>query len=580
MKNARTALLLPALLLAAVLAAQAPAETPGQRVLSLPTVSDLPLAPIDDDSHQRYPTGATHVHSALGESSAASICDKDIDPTGSIAGVSFVAAQDNGICTNTDIDVYENGGYWYIAQGGGTEAAFTITRIDPDGTLTLVTQYTWAQSPAYTADIATFKQGARRYLALALERGALGVSCGVVIVDVTDAPDITQEDIVAQQVGADWCDVHNAFVESDATGDGRYVYLTANLPHDMRVLDIGDLNNITEIGRYTHPEAGGSTYVHDVTVIDHGGSIGRRVYVSYWGAGLMILDASDVTPGVIESGSPNQPLNPSHSIDPNGFYVHHAYPSADGTRVFIQDEFLSLAGDEPVQMWNIESVGSPSYVDGIPLGSELLPLLNPAHNLLVEGNLLYVGWYKGGLQAFRFDADGFTGRPIYHQVQTEAADNKYDGAWGARLVTTGGKSYVAQSDRRYGLIVAGVQDRDGDGFNADIEAHVFSSAGDRDNDPCGTGGWPADLVDDILMPNGVVILDIADFVDPVRYFDTNVAAWPGGQQGAARRHDLHPGDPFGLGADINILDIVAVVATEAPMLGGNRAFDATCPFPP
>ena len=124
-----------------------------------------------------------------------------------------------------------------------------------------------------------------------------------------------------------------------ATATG--LYLTADAPNDMRVLDIADLDNISEIGRYTHPEASNSNYVHDMTVIDHGGSIGRRVYVSYWNAGLMILDAADVTPGVIEPGSANQPLNPNHSIDPTGFLVHDAYPSADGSRVFIEDEFIA-----------------------------------------------------------------------------------------------------------------------------------------------------------------------------------------------------------------------------------------------
>src|SRR3990170_747138 len=111
-----------------------------------------------------------------------------------------------------------------------------------------------------------------------------------------------------------------------------------------------------------------------MTVIDHGGSIGRRVYVSYWSAGLMILDAADVTPGVIEPGSANQPLNPTHSIDPTGFRLLDAYPSADGSRVFIEDEFLIATGSQPVQMWDITSPATPSYVDGIPLGSALMPV--------------------------------------------------------------------------------------------------------------------------------------------------------------------------------------------------------------
>ena len=399
----------------------------------------------------------------LDESAAAAACDKDIDVSGSIAGVAFVASQDNGICTTGEVDAYENGGDLYLAQAGGQDAAFTITRIAPNGAPTLVTQTTWAQPNTYTADIKAIKQGVRLYVALALERMTLGAGCGVVIVDVTDAPTTA---IVAQVTGVDWCDVHNVFVEKDSNGDGRYLFLTADSPNDMRVVDIADLGNISEIGRYTHPEASNSNYVHDMTVIDHGGSIGRRVYVSYWDAGLMILDAADVTPGVIEPGSANQPLNPNHSIDPTGFRTHDAYPSADGSHVFIEDEFLTAAGSEPVQMWDISSPANPSYVDGIPLGSALMPSLSPAHNLLVAGDRLYVGWYKAGLQAFGFESGGFVDRPVYHQVQTEPSDDTYDGAWNVLLATAGASTYVFQSDRRYGLIVDELlpaPDGDGDG---------------------------------------------------------------------------------------------------------------------
>ena len=468
-----------ALILALVVVAVASRSEPGEAahgdLLNLTPVDDQPIATVGLRAG-----GHGHARSEAAQPS----CDKDIDTTGSIAGVAFVASQDNGICTTGEVDAYENGGNLYLAQAGGQEAAFTITRIAPNGAPTLVTQTTWAQPNTYTADIKAFKQGARRYIALALERMTLGAGCGVVIVDVTDAPTTA---IAAQVTGLDWCDVHNVFVENDASGDGRYIYLTADLPNDMRVLDIGDLASISEIGRYTHPEASDSIYVHDMTVIDHGGSIGRRVYVSYWNAGLMILGAADVTPGVIEPGSPNQPLNPSHSIDPAGFRMHDAYPSADGSRVFIEDEFLTAAGSQPVQMWDISSPASPSYVDGIPLGSALMPALSPAHNLLVVGDRLYVGWYKAGLQAFDFDSGGFVGRPVYHQVQSEPSDDTYDGAWNVLPATIGASTYVFQSDRRYGLIVdelLPVPDGDGDGVPDRSDLCPGTAAGPVDANGC------------------------------------------------------------------------------------------------
>jgi hypothetical protein len=453
----------------------------------------------------------------------ASTCNKDLDTGGVIGGVTFIAAQDNGICTNGDLDTYWLGGQLYVAQSGGNEAGFTISRINADGTPTFIAQRSWTV-PANTADIAAFKQGGRQYLSLALEGS--GGGCGIVIIDVTDAPDITGADTVAQVSGTGWCSVHNNFVESFG-GEGRYIYLTANATRDMRVLDIADLDAITEVGRYTHPQASGSFFVHDVTVIDHGGSIGRRVYVSYWDAGLMILDAEHVTPGIIEAGSPNQPLNLDNSIDPSpSLHIHHAFPTHDGTRVFIQDEFATQASnqsldmDEPVQMWDISNPAVPVYVDGIDLGSPLQPLVNPPHNLEVrydldvdgdgtpDRNRLYAGWYRGGLQAFDFTSAGFTGRPLYHQVQTEGVDGVWDGAWAVRIERVGGNVYTFQSDRRYGLIVERIgdgppvptptatpvgtptptPDSDGDGYN-DAEDNCASVANgtqdDGDNDALG-----------------------------------------------------------------------------------------------
>ena len=388
-------------------------------------------------------------------------------------------------------------------QAGGQDAAFTISRINTDGSPVLVAQRFWAQPNTNTADVMPFKQGGRQYLSLALESYGAGAACGVAIVDVTDAPDISDANTVAQVSGANWCSVHNNFVESIG-GLGRYIYLTANATYDMRVLDIGDLSAISEVGRYTHPEAGGpGVFVHDVTVIDHGGSIGRRAYVAYWDAGLMILDANDVTPGVIEAGSATQPLNPDHSIDPSpSLHVHHAFPAFDGARVFIQDEFATVATnqaldrDEPIQMWDITNPATPAYVDGIDLGSPLQPLVNPPHNLEIRYDLdvdgdgapdrdrLYVGWYRGGLQVFDFNPSGFTGHPIRHQVQTEANDGTWDGAWAVRIERIGGNVYTFQSDRRYGLIVERVgiapprhpPSRAGDRHAADSDADGYDDA--------------------------------------------------------------------------------------------------------
>lgn len=382
-------------------------------------------------------------------------CDKDIDATGQIAGVSFIAAQDNGICTSADIDVYATAsGESYVVQGGGEEAAWTQTRVTSPAAPVNVGQYKWSGrggKGTYTPDVKAFRQGTQHYITMGLERTTLAGYCGVVIVDVTNPANAT---VVKQFIGTDWCDTHNVFVENDASGEGQFIYATANSTSDLRVLDIktrGSVSNPVEVGRYRAPTANSDNYVHDVTVIDHGGSIGRRAYLAYWDSGLVILNAADVSSAPVANPTP---IVGPNVIDPPNFLTHHAYPNAAGTRVFIEDEMTYTAGFEPVQMWDISSTTSPAYVDGITPDVGVNGDLLPAHNLHVEGNMLYVGWYKGGLQAFPFTDTGFGSRSAYHQVQTERADDVYDGAWGVRLLPIGGVTYVFQSDRRYGLIIA------------------------------------------------------------------------------------------------------------------------------
>ena len=124
---------------------------------------------------------------------------------------------------------------------------------------------------------------------------------------------------------------------------------------------------------------------------------------------------------------------------------------------------------------------------------------------------------------------------------------------------------------------SGLFDCDGDGWNGEDERHIFSAASTaNDQDACGADGWPADILNDVLVPNGVSILDLTAYIDPVRYFGTDVADWV--DQEAARRRDVSPGND-GLLTDINILDLTLLALGEPPMLNGNRNFNSTCPWP-
>ncbi len=399
-------------------------------------------------------------------------CDKDVDLTSTLAGVTAVAAQDNSICTSADLDTYKRGGSTYVVQAGGEEAAWTHTDVTDPASPVLLGQFVWsgqAGANTYTPDVKTFQQGANDYIVLALERQTFNAFCGVVIYNVNNPGSPVQE---SQSTGADWCDVHNVFVEDDASGDGGWIYLTADGPNDMRVLDIGGGSGSVaapiEVGRYISPTASSNNYVHDITVVDHGGTTGRRVYLAYWDTGLVVLDAAQVTPGT----NPTPIIGPN-ALDPAGFLNHHSFPTQDGNFVFIQDEFIGASGQPstpgPVQMWDISNPAIPSFVDELRVtGANADTPTIPAHNLEIrydiDPNRLYVGWYKLGLQAWDFTSSGFVrSNPsprtavLYHQAQTEPTDGEYSGAWGVRMenITTGAGThlYIFQSDRNYGLVV-------------------------------------------------------------------------------------------------------------------------------
>ncbi len=394
----------------------------------------------------------------------AAACDKTVDLTTTLSVVTAVSALDSVICSNTDIYTYERDGRAYVVLAGGDEAAWTHIDVSDPTDPVIVGQFFWVDSPGqttYTPDLKSFRVGTSDYIAVALERFTIFAFCGVVIFDVSDptTPLFVSQYIGStanQTLGPAWCDTHNVFVENDENGDGKYIYATADSPDDMRVLDITSVVTPVEVGRYVAPGADFDNYVHDITVIDHGGAAGRRVYLAYWDTGLVILNAADVTPGT----NPVPIVGPN-SIDPAGFLTHHAWASQDGDQVFIQDEFLGASGDQPVQMWEVSNPAAPTYVDGLELGLDVP--VNPAHNLEIRFDLepsrLYVGWYRQGLQAWDFTSVGFTrSNPEprtalkYHQAQTDAGD-VYDGTWGVRLADIDGERYIFQSDRTFGLIV-------------------------------------------------------------------------------------------------------------------------------
>jgi subtilisin-like proprotein convertase family protein len=119
---------------------------------------------------------------------------------------------------------------------------------------------------------------------------------------------------------------------------------------------------------------------------------------------------------------------------------------------------------------------------------------------------------------------------------------------------------------------ASAHDCDGDGYTGLVEGHVTTS----DQDPCGDGGWPSDILPSGAPANTLNIQDLASFLAPVRRFGTSA-----GHPGYSARWDFVPGSA--VGANINIADIAATVMGPSgfpPMFGGYRAYGRACPWVP
>jgi hypothetical protein len=117
-------------------------------------------------------------------------------------------------------------------------------------------------------------------------------------------------------------------------------------------------------------------------------------------------------------------------------------------------------------------------------------------------------------------------------------------------------------------------DDDGDGYMDVDEASI----GTNRAYPCGTAGWPSNLIDPASFPaNHLDVFDVTSFLAPERRLDTNLGAVKDN-----KRWDLVPGTgPFT--TDLNIQDLTALFSGSSgfpPMFNSALAYDRTCPLPP
>ena len=245
-------------------------------------------------------------------------------------------------------------------------------------------------------DISTTADG--KILVISRE-GASNRKNGIAFYDTSDP---AHPKLISEYTATVTGGVHSAFV------DGHYVYLTDDATGSMRVIDFADVKNPKEVARWQteNPLAGmirtkdgdhiAGRYIHDLQVKD------GLAYLAYWHDGLVILDVG----AGIKGGSPERPQFVSqYRFNHNELYgngwlagTHSVYRYRN--YVFLGDEVFPAIFDirstkripvrGVVHVIDVSDINNPRKVAEYPVPE------GGAHNMWVENDTMYLGYYSGG----------------------------------------------------------------------------------------------------------------------------------------------------------------------------------------
>ena len=232
--------------------------------------------------------------------------------------------------------------------------------------------------------------------------------------------------------------VHNVWVEGDL------IYAVHNGTRDIHIIDITDPAAPDEVGRWGLPPSDTKS-LHDVIVQD------GYAYLSYWDDGAVMLDVGAGTHG----GTPTEPAFVSRYKYPIG-NTHTAWRS--GRYLFVGDEIFPDVwdADTPIEARGyIHVLDMEDPENPVEVARYEVPEAG-AHNIWVEGDRLYVGYYQAGLRVL--DISGELRGDLYRQgreiavlktTDSESTVPNWGMTWGAQIH----KGNIFTSDLNSGLWV-------------------------------------------------------------------------------------------------------------------------------
>jgi hypothetical protein len=262
-------------------------------------------------------------------------------------------------------------------------------------------------------DISTTADG--KILVISRE-GASNRKNGIAFYDTSDP---THPKLISEYTSTVTGGVHSAFV------DGHYVYLTDDATGSMRVIDFADVKKPKEVARWqTEPQHatlirskdGDTTagrYLHDLQVKD------GLAYLAYWHDGLVILDVG----AGVKGGSPENPklvsqLHFNHyELYGDGWLAgtHSVYRYKN--YVFVGDEvfpsIFDLGSRKRIPVRGTTHVIDVSDINNPRKVAEYEVPEGGAHNMWVENDIMYMGYYSGGARVV--DVSGELRGDLYRQ---------------------------------------------------------------------------------------------------------------------------------------------------------------------
>ncbi|NNG17671.1 MAG: hypothetical protein HKM89_14435 [Gemmatimonadales bacterium] len=284
---------------------------------------------------------------------------------------------------------------------------------------------------------------ANNRIAIATREGASSRLNGIVILDLSTPahPSVLSEYSETVTGG-----VHNVWILSEHD----VVYAAHNGTSDIHIIDISAPSAPREVGRWGLDKQ--RKVLHDVYV--HEG----YAYLSYWNDGLVMLDAGAGTHG----GTAQAPTLVSQFKYPIPGNTHTAW--RHGRYLFVGDEIYPSDWDGDADR-RIDARGYIHVLDyadpekPIEVARYEVPEAG-AHNLWAEDDLLYVGYYQGGLRVV--DISGELRGDLYHQgreigmlltTDENTTVPNWPMTWGAQVF----KGNIFSSDLHSGLWVTKYQ---------------------------------------------------------------------------------------------------------------------------